>query len=163
MSYLLDSNVLMTAARSYYSFDIAPGFWDWLEAQHHAGNLSSTQGVKDEIAAGSDVLSVWASHLPTAFWRKVRQNTIISASALAVWVSDPARPYTRAARDEFLAVADSMLVAEGHASGMTIVSHEVPDPNSKKRVKIPDACAAFGVPYANPYEVFRRLGLRLVT
>lgn len=163
MRYLLDSNVFMMAARAYYSFDLAPGYWDWLEAQHNAGNVHSTQGVRDEIAAGTDALSAWTLHLPPTFWRQVQQATITSASALARWASDPARPYTRAARDEFLAVADSLLVAEAHASGMTVVTHEVPDPRSRKRVKIPDACSAMDVSCTNPYDMCRHLGLRLVS
>lgn len=29
--YLLDSNVFLQAYLVYYGFDIAPGYWDWLE------------------------------------------------------------------------------------------------------------------------------------
>lgn len=32
--YLLDANVLMEAARRYYAFDIAPGFWQALIQLH---------------------------------------------------------------------------------------------------------------------------------
>ena len=30
--YLLDTNVFIEAKNRYYSFDLAPGFWEWLEA-----------------------------------------------------------------------------------------------------------------------------------
>lgn len=32
--YLIDSNVLIEAKNRYYAFDIAPGFWTWLEQAH---------------------------------------------------------------------------------------------------------------------------------
>lgn len=30
--YLLDANVFIEAKNRYYGFDLAPGFWDWLDA-----------------------------------------------------------------------------------------------------------------------------------
>ena len=162
MTYLLDSNVLMTAARLHYAFDLAPGFWDWVGAQHRAGNLHSIPKVKDEITAGTDQLAVWAEALPAAFWGPVSPTKITSARLVARWVYDPQHAYSQAAREEFLNVADSMLVAEAHASGLTVVSGENPAPEAVKRVNLPDACRALAVPYENPYEVYRRLGLRLI-
>ena len=31
MMFLVDSNVLIEAKNRYYAFDIAPGFWKWLD------------------------------------------------------------------------------------------------------------------------------------
>lgn len=31
MTYLIDANVLIEAKNRYYAFDIAPGFWKWLD------------------------------------------------------------------------------------------------------------------------------------
>lgn len=31
MKYLVDANVLIKAKNRYYAFDIAPGFWKWLD------------------------------------------------------------------------------------------------------------------------------------
>ncbi len=162
MTYLIDSNVVMTAARLHYAFDLAPGFWQWIEAQHLAGELQSIPKVKDEITAGHDHLSKWAAALPATFWRPVTAPTITSGQAVARWVSDPALSYRQAARDESLDVADSMLVAEAHASGLIVVSGEIAAPDAVKKVKLPDACRALGVTYANPYDVYRALGLRLI-
>jgi hypothetical protein len=46
--------------------------------------------------------------------------------------------------------------------GYAVVTHELPSPTSKKRVKLPDLCLAFRVPYVNPFEMLQRLGVRLV-
>ena len=32
--YLLDTNVFIEAKNRYYAFDIAPGFWTWLDTAH---------------------------------------------------------------------------------------------------------------------------------
>jgi hypothetical protein len=38
---------------------------------------------------------------------------------------------------------------------------EKSEPNAKKKVKIPDACLAFGVPFVQPFQVYRSLGMSL--
>jgi len=41
--FLVDANVLIEAKNRYYAFDIAPGFWAWLDQAHH-----------DAVAAASE-------------------------------------------------------------------------------------------------------------
>lgn len=41
--YLVDANVLIEAKNRYYAFDIAPGFWEWLEGAHAAGEVGSIE------------------------------------------------------------------------------------------------------------------------
>jgi len=48
------------------------------------------------------------------------------------------------------------------ASGATVVTREQPAPDSKKKIKIPDACNAFGVNWTDPFSLYRTLGMRLV-
>lgn len=59
--YLLDADVFMTAARSYYAFDVAPAFWQGLVRQASNGRLLSIDRVKDEIQRGKDDLVTWAN------------------------------------------------------------------------------------------------------
>ena len=35
--HLVDANILIDAKNRYYAFDIAPGFWAWLEQAHRSG------------------------------------------------------------------------------------------------------------------------------
>ncbi|GIV50097.1 MAG: hypothetical protein KatS3mg038_0618 [Candidatus Kapaibacterium sp.] len=58
--YLLDTSVFIEAFRRYYSFDIAPGFWNALIA--HADSVFSIDRVRDEINKNRDDLSKWANN-----------------------------------------------------------------------------------------------------
>lgn len=159
--YLFDANTFMEAARLYYSFDLAPGFWEWLVSDPMRNEISSVEAVKDEISGGHGDLVTWAESVRADFWRPVTQATLEHGTALAEWANDPERDYRQAAVDAFLGKADFWLIAEAMASGATVVTREVPAPESKKNIKIPDACAAFGVAHAQPFPVYARLGLRL--
>lgn len=56
---------------------------------------------------------------------------------------------------------DAYLIATAAAKGWTLVTYETPDPNCKKRVKIPDACNALGVRLCDLNTAFRDLGVRV--
>lgn len=159
--FLLDSNVLINASRTYYAPDIAPTFWEWLEAQHTAGAIASIARVKKEIDDGREGhLRTWAASLPRTFWIAPDDQTGPSASRHTAWVMHPDRLYSAAAREEFLGIADYLLVAQAHALGAEVVTFELPAPNSRRRIRILDACNAIRVPYREPFGIYRRLGLR---
>lgn len=65
--YIIDTNVLIEAKNRYYAFDLAPGFWEWLDLHHHEGTLASIEQVKSEIIRGNDKLSEWAKEHPDFF------------------------------------------------------------------------------------------------
>ena len=56
--------------------------------------------------------------------------------------------------------ADLRLVAQAKALNATVITREVPSPDSKKRVKLPDAAAAVGVACVQPFQAYESLGLR---
>ena len=159
--HLFDSNTFMEASRLYYGFDLAPGFWEWLVSENMRDQIASIEAVKDEITAGTGELVMWAESVPADFWRPITEATLQSAGELSEWAADPGRNYTQAAVDDFLSKADYWLVADAMATGTTVVTREVSSPDSKKRILIPDACAAFGVRCAQPFPVYAMLGLRL--
>jgi hypothetical protein len=161
MLFLLDSNVFINASRLYYHPDVAPTFWEWLTEQNRIGYIASVSRVKDEINDGdSGYLKKWSSELPSTFWLQPGANAMASMTRLADWAMHPDRPYWDSARAEFLGVADYYLVAQAHSAGAAVVTFELPSPNSRRRVLIPDACDAMGVTYCDPFNVYRRLGLR---
>ena len=47
MKYLVDANVLIEAKNRYYAFDIAPGFWKWLDQAHAQGTVFSRVKIPD--------------------------------------------------------------------------------------------------------------------
>jgi predicted nucleic acid-binding protein len=142
--YLLDSNVFIEAKNRYYAFDLAPGFWEWLETDAAAGVIGSIEEVGDELLAGGDDLAAWAQQHPGLF-ASADLLTVAKLSELAEWANGG--QFTQAAVDEFLDVADYYLVAHAAAHGHTVVTHEVYQANARRRVLIPNACQALGVPY----------------
>ncbi|MFK4223422.1 DUF4411 family protein [Streptomyces sp. NPDC019890] len=157
--YLVDSNVLIEAKNRYYAFDIAPGFWAWLE--HAQNNLiaCSIEPVRDELVRGGDELADWA-RANHAFFRPIDAITTMHFAALTNWTNQ--RNYTLAAVTEFLTnTADFYLVAYARAHNHTLVTHEQPRPEARKRVLIPDACGGMGVAYANTFAMLRSTNARL--
>ncbi len=62
----------------------------------------------------------------------------------------------------FLASADYFLVGQGKSLGFTVVTHEMPAPESKKRILIPNACEAVGADFCLPWKLLRDQNVRLV-
>jgi len=90
--YLFDANVFITAARLYYAFDLAPGFWEWLAAQGDAGNIGSIPRVKAELTGSTDPLSEWAKARPDWFWIAESADTLASAGFLTAWIMSDVEP-----------------------------------------------------------------------
>lgn len=159
MMYLLDTNVLIEAKNRYYAFDIAPGFWAWLDRAHDQGLACSIEAVRNELLAGNDELADWTRQHPD-FFRPLDQATTQHFAPLTAWANS--RNFTPAAIAAFTGnAADYLLVAFAREHQHTLVTHERPDPNAKARVFIPDACIALGVEYADTFKMLRATGARL--
>jgi hypothetical protein len=156
--YLLDSNVFIEAKNRYYAFDLAPGFWEWLEADAAAGVIGSIDEVSDELTGGADELAQWARDHPGMF-ASADGLTAAKLAELSRWASGG--QFTQAAVDEFLSVADYFLVAHAAAHGHTVVTHETFQANARKRILIPNACQALGVPYCSTFTMLRSREVRL--
>ncbi|MCZ4091697.1 DUF4411 family protein [Sinorhizobium psoraleae] len=68
--------------------------------------------------------------------------------------------FTDSAIEKFLSDADSWLIAKANAIGATVVTHELPNPQSKKRVLIPDICNAFSINYLNTFDALREFSTK---
>ncbi len=156
--YLLDANVFIQAKNLHYGFDFCPAFWSWLDRAHDTERVYSVEGVFDELAAGGDDLATWAQGRRGLFLRP-DAGTVPSLTATSGWASS--QQYDPAAVNTFLQVADYYLVAQAHALGFTVVTHEIPA-NSIKKIKIPDACIGLGVKHLTPYAMLRSEHARFV-
>lgn len=156
--YLLDANVFIEAKNRYYGFDLAPGFWDWLDAAAEQGSIGSVRAVAEELIRGSDELAHWSREHPQAFFEP---DAAVAAklSEVAVWVSQ--QDFTAAAVSDFLSVADYQLVAHAAAYGHTVVTHEQPQAGAKRRVLIPNVCLALGVDFCNTFTMLRSHSVQL--
>ena len=99
--YLLDANAFMEASRLYYSFQIAPGYWDWLVDRFRAGEIASVDAVYDEITAGSGDLVQWAKDSALAgFWLKDTNASIAATVRLSAWANHADRTFSQPAVDQ---------------------------------------------------------------
>jgi hypothetical protein len=157
---LLDANVFIEAKNRYYSFDLVPAFWTWLEEQAEAGEIASTDMIYDELKDGGDDLAEWVKdqrdllfHVPSS-----SQTVANAVGRLGTWVqSEDYKPHVLA---DFMDGADPFLVGAALETGSILVTQETPAGASRKRVKIPDACPHLGVQYENTFEMMRALGAR---
>lgn len=160
MIYLFDANTFIESCRSYYPFDVAPGFWTFLTNANQAGRLASIEAVYKELTF-PPALKAWADSGAPAFWLPDTAESLAEAGRMVAWANSSDRPYNDAARAEFADSADLRLVSIAAVSDGVVVTREVAAPEGRKRVKLPDVCAAFEVRCLQPFEVYRTLGLTL--
>ena len=157
-AYPLDANVFIQAKNLHYGFEFCPAFWDWVDRKNAAGQVFSIERVGDEIFAGDDELAGWARQRPELFLTP--DPTVLSSlTMVSEWAQGAG--YEPSGVSTFFQVADYYLVAQAHALGYVIVTHEVFSP-SRKKVKIPNACIGVGVKFVNPYEMLRSERARFV-
>lgn len=157
--YLVDANVLIEAKNRYYAFDIAPGFWVWLNRAHDQSIACSIDAVRDELLEGDDELAKWAK-INEAFFRPIDQGATRHFGDLTTWANS--RNFTPAALANFTGNnADYLLVAYACEHHHTVVTHERSQPNARARVLIPDACLAMGVATTDTFQMLRQAGARL--
>jgi predicted nucleic acid-binding protein len=154
--FLLDANVLIAAHRSYYAFDICPGFWEAVKTGHAAARIFSTQRVLAELRRGGDALLDWVeAELPEGFFLDDSAASVISEYApMMQWVQS--RDFHTSAKTKFASDADGWLVAMAKHAGYTLVTHEVRR-DAKAKVPMPNVCDQFGVNYCDTYEMLRAL------
>jgi len=156
--YLLDANIFIQASRMNYSFDIFPGFWEWLDNEQNKGVLSSIIPIGQELKNGNDFLSEWAGERMASKWflsveEEITQNEY---RKVASWASSTDQEFKQHVVEDFLSVADSWLIAKASAQKCTIVTHETYEPNRKSKIKIPNVCSAFSISCIGITELFRK-------
>lgn len=159
MAYLIDTSVFITAKRVHYGFDFCPGFWDWIIAQHGAGQVYSIEQVFEELKGQQDDLASWVKALPRSFFVSPDAATVSHYTAVGNWAAS--QNYRTPAINGFLQTADFHLVAQARQGGHTVVTYEVPG-GSVNKIKIPDACFGLGLSCTLPHDLLRRERARLV-
>ncbi len=153
----MDTNSFITPKNGPYSFDIAPGFWTFLEQKASEGIIASSTLVYDELINHSeDDLIQWAKERKDS-GLFVAPGVIVQTvfREIADFVQKNYEPHQAA---EFLHGADPWLIAHPKAYGGKIVTFEARVPINSKKVKIPNVADQFGVECINIYELLRDLG-----
>ena len=159
--YIIDANILITASRQLYPFDIMPGFWTQL-LEKGESKLILLDKVKEEIYQGSDDLADWLQQHEDEFVQKDMYDDLVVASygqVIQSVMDDDT--YMEVAKADFASVADSWICAHALSKGYVIVTQETFEPNCKKRVKIPNVCKGFDIEYINLIQFLREIGMRI--
>ena len=163
MPYLLDTNILIES-KNRTPFDVFPTFWEKLKAEILAGNVYTSEKVKNEIFRGNeeDELLEWIDSLPETFFIDLDSSIMLEYARVISSVN--ANPkYLAAAKSEFASadVADAFLIATASAKGMQLVTNETSEPNRQNRVKIPDVATTQNVTYCSLIDMLRGLHMAI--
>ena len=172
IKYALDSDVLMQAARNFYAFDIAPGFWNALIHHGEEGSIVSIDRVKAEVDRGNDELKDWANNDFHQSFESTNQDDVIEAYRRVMnWAYAEPR-FTDAAKSEFAREtnADAWIVSyaiafnENNAeTKIFVVTQEKFEPNIIAKIKIPNVCRVFDIKSVDLYQMLRALKVKLLT
>ncbi len=168
--YVLDANVFIQAKKTYYGFDLCPGFWKALAALHESKRVFSIDKVCDELVRKKnkpddepDPLSDWAEEaVPDTFFKKTQDQAVIDAfQDMMTWVNSESQ-FTPAAKAEFASAADGWLIAYAKVNELTVVTHEVLAPDAEKKVPMPNVGLEFDVDYVNTFEMLEDLKVKFI-
>ena len=161
-TYVVDSDVFITAKNLYYSFDICPGFWKSVVHHHREGRVFSVDRVRSELLAGhhtEDLVRWVRDQVPEGFFVPVDITGVVRAyTDIMMWVQRHPN-YFPLAKAKFATGADGWLVAYAQVHGATVVTNEQSAPESKREIKLPDVCDQFGVQHENTFAMLRALNV----
>lgn len=159
--YLLDSNTYIQAKNLHYQMSFCPAYWSWLDQQYELGTLASITSVYDELVEYGDELSEWVKERKKLFISVAQDSIQDKFAEVAQYVAglEGKRPENIA---DFLGKADPWLIATASVIGGTVVTQERLDPPSSKKVKIPNICQEFGVPYTTKYQLLNTLKAQFI-
>lgn len=158
--YVIDSNFFLQAHKIHYPIDVTPGFWAKVSSLATQGRLISIDKVRDELYTNPDALTTWMDiNLPSSFFKDT--NTVLADyGRVCAWAVSMNAHYKESAINKFMEAdeADAFLVSYALTHGLTIITHETSNPARQSAIKIPDACAPFGVSCLNTIQMFRAMG-----
>lgn len=161
--YIVDSNVLIQAHRSYYSFDVCPGFWRGLCVHCGGKRIASIDKVLKEVENGAnDALKEWATTtVPEEFFKRTEDRQVIKKFAeMVTWVQSSDH-FTDPAKAHFANIADGWLVAYAACNDCVVVTLEAENSRTTSKIPIPNLCEEFSVKCANTFQMMRELKMKL--
>jgi len=163
-TYLLDTNIFVSPHRTYYAFDFAQPFWDFLIREAENGKIGTIDEVKNEIVNGEGYLADWFKDNFKIYCDSSQTPAILQAYQTLVQHVNGSMVYNQRAKDEFMNVtnADTWLLAHCLAAqtahkDVCLVTAEVYSPLSQRRVPIPNICKDFDLEYCTCFDLIREL------
>lgn len=161
--YVLDANVFIEAHRRYYSFDIAPSYWDQLLKLAQNDQICSIDKVLNELSISNDELSKWANNTFHPFFLTTQTPEILQSYQTIVRWAQQQSQYKQSAKIEFMQSdnADTWLLAFAKANNFSIVTQEVYNGAIRKKIPIPNVCEAFQLDYLNTFDLLKEFKVTL--
>ncbi len=158
MRYLLDANIFIAAWRDHYPIDLHPGFWACLKHYWKEKRVLSVDRVRDEIESPKELVAWLKQHWHDAFASTRHPEIVNVFSKMHMWVQMNAQ-FLPAAKHEFAQAADGWLAAYAKTHNAILVTNEVYNENTKKKVPLPNLCRTFDVEVCNTVDMLRGLGV----
>lgn len=166
-SYVLDSNVFITPEKLYYSFFIAPHFWDKMADLIDDGTVILIDKVKNEICRSGDSedkLQIWMNEKCDGKILKTDENQsiILKWAEILNDINNSSFYSDRAYKSWADAdIADPWLIATCVVTGGTLVTFETKG-QSPNRPKIPDFSDRYGFRCIDLFEMMKEIRVTLV-
>ncbi len=156
--YILDANIFIQAKNGPYDMEVAPVFWNWLDAEFNKGTIISSSLVSGELKNGNDDLAEWVKERNSI---DVFPEPTERAQAIFSEISDYVnRKYEPAFVEKFLDGADPWVIAQAKDLNIKVVTNEKRVNSNAKKIKIPNIGDVFDVKSLNMYELLKVLGAR---
>lgn len=158
MKYLLDANILIEAKNYYFSFDLCPDFWKWIKSYD---KMKSVYPVREEMLAREDELAQWIKdNFDSSFF--LNMDAEIQENYRKVVDHIDKLDFKQSGKDKFLKGADGWLIAAAMSkNGTIIVTNESSNPESRKKIFLPDVARLFGVRCVQIFEILYQEGITL--
>src|SRR5690554_900320 len=134
--FVLDANVFIEASRRYYTFDLAPGFWQRLLRYAAMDRAVSIDRVREELRWGNDDLAAWAERHESLIVTRDDPDVITAYGRTMNWGHGQHQVFA-SANANFAKNTDAWLVAYAIGKGMIVVTHEQLHPAAKREVYLP--------------------------
>jgi len=152
VGYSIDTSSLIWAWRFAYPRERFPSVWAQIENLIRTGDLKASPMVLEELERQEDDLHAWAAAKPEMFTDldDAQQQEVRAIMATHPGMVQPGEDRVN---------ADPFVIALARCRGLTVVSEErrSGNPNTPK---IPNVCAARGVPCVNLLGMMGDLGWR---
>jgi hypothetical protein len=162
MLYLLDANILITAANTYYGISRVPEFWSWLQHQGTSGRIKIPVEMYEEVLEGrkdGDELLDWVKNDTN------REALVFDETSKPDLVQRVVKEgYANHLTDDEIEKLgrDPFLIAYGLVeANRCITTTEVSKPSRQRHNRhIPDVCATLKLSWCGPWDLNKHLGFK---
>jgi hypothetical protein len=162
MLYLLDANILITAANTYYGISRVPEFWSWVQHQGTSGHIKIPVEMYEEVLEGrkeDDELLDWVkkdSNRHALVFDEASKPDLVQRVVKEGYANDLTDDEVeKLGRDPFL-ISYGLVDAN-----RCITTTEVSKPSRQRHNRhIPDVCVSLKLNCCGPWDLNRHLGFK---